>query len=274
MSDAPVADPGTTAEPASSPAPASPAPDVGGAAPGAGDLLSGDLDPSQAVFDRGYVTKVRGEAQRYRDEAKAAADKLGTYDTVFSGYDDADRQVWLDLARTWATDPSQAATVMQQIANAVLTPGDGDGSAPATSDGDDGDGAGSTDNLTPERVQQMITEALGAQQRAHAEQKAIDEVYAEVRAGGYDPEGMEGLMVMWQANHNTNGDIGAAIKSMGAYRQSIIDEYVQGRTNGRGPTPSPSNGTVATGSVEIKTLEDARRAADAFIKAQAGASTP
>src|SRR3982751_4139121 len=50
----------------------------------------------RAVFDRGYVESIRKEAQRYREEAKNAAQ----YDAVFGQYDEPDRAVWMDLART------------------------------------------------------------------------------------------------------------------------------------------------------------------------------
>lgn len=256
----------TPASPVAAPEPApTPAPPTG-----VGQDLLAEPPADQAVFDRGYVTKVRSEAQRYRDEARQAAERLTPYETVFSGYDDADRQVWLDLARTWSADPNQAATVMQQIANAVLTPASGETPVDTPSPAD----TGALEDLTPERVQQMINEALSAQQRTMAEQQAVEQVFTEVRAGGFDPDSMEGFMVLWLANNQTNGDIGAAAKEMGGYRQKIIDDYVSGRAAGRGPTPMASNGTVATGATEIQNLDDARRAADAYLRAQAGASTP
>src|SRR5206468_764501 len=71
-----------------------------------GDVFA-EPDAGQAVFDRGYVERLRREGARYRTEHQAAAEALGTYNRVFEGYDPADRQVWLDLASTWAADPGR-----------------------------------------------------------------------------------------------------------------------------------------------------------------------
>src|SRR5437762_3088197 len=84
--------PDSTPAPPSAPPPAAPA--------GTVDPLEAPPD-DQAVFSRSYVEKVRGEAQRYREEARSAQ----RYNEVFNVYEEADQQVWLDLARTWAQDP-------------------------------------------------------------------------------------------------------------------------------------------------------------------------
>jgi hypothetical protein len=227
----------------------------------------------QAVFDRGYVEKLRREGQRYRTEHQSTAEALSNYERVFGAYDQADRQVWMDLASTWATDPSEAARVMNQIAQAVLQP---DGAAPpATPPADNGDEGerGDLSNLTPEQVQQMIAEAMEGRERAAAEQRAIDEVYSEIRAAGFDPSTREGFMVLWLANNGGQGDIQAGITEMKAWKQSIVDEYVTGRSNGHHPTPTPADGAVATPHEGVHDLTQARKAADAYIRAQMGASS-
>jgi hypothetical protein len=265
--------------------PPTPGPEAAAAAPPAApaaDDVFAEL-PDQPIFDRGWVDKVRREGQRYREEARSTADKLGAYDTVFGGYDDADRQVWFNLAQTWATDPVRAAQMMGAIASNVL----GEPAPPPTGAGGDGagtpgpsapEGAGvPSDELTPARVQQMITDALGAQQaewataqQQAAEQAAVNEVYAEVRSAGYDPDSMEGFMVLWLANNSTGGDIAGAAKALGDYRQRIVDDYVAGRRSG--VTPLPAGGTpAAPQAMEIKNFDDARKAADAYIRAQANA---
>src|SRR5436190_2418005 len=92
-----------------------------------------ELATDQHVFDRGYVERIRREGQRYRTEGTQATEALAAYNQAFDGYDAADRQVWLDLATTWATDPNRAAQVMQNIARAVLEPEGGSESAAPTS---------------------------------------------------------------------------------------------------------------------------------------------
>ena len=94
---------------------------------------------------------------------------------------------------------------------------------------------------------------------------------AEVRSAGYDPDSAEGFMVLWNANHETGGDITKAAEMVRGYRQSVIDEYVQGRTSGRVTTPV-SGGLQATAApAEIRNIEDARKATEAFLKGQRGA---
>lgn len=252
-----------------SPAATPPAPP----APAADPL--GELPADRAVFDRGYVDSVRREAQRYRDEARTSAATAQTYTDVFGQYDDADRGVWLDLARTWATDPNRAAELMQQIAGNVL------GESGATA-GTTGPGDPATDEileraggeaLTPEKIQELIDARFTAREAQQAEAKMIDEIYGEIRAAGFDPETTEGFGILYNANHFTNGNITEAIKMTQQYRQSIVDEYVQGRSSGRVAMPTSGNGVGATQTAEpIANLEDAKRATDAFLRERRNAS--
>jgi hypothetical protein len=233
------------------------------------DVL-GAFPDDQAVFARGYVEKVRGEAQRYRTEAEQAATALGQYNNVFGVYDDADRQVWLDLASTWATDPARAARIMQEIAGNVLAEDAGGGSAGAATPGatdDDALEGVDTTGMSPEQVKTMISEAMADRDKKASEQQAIDGIYAEMRTGGFDPESRWGMMVLHAANHETSGDIAAAMKLVQADRQAIIDDYVAGRANGTRAVPSPSNGVVASTAPEaIHNFDDARKAAEAYIR--------
>lgn len=243
------------------------------APPAAADPLA-EPPVDRAVFDRGYVESIRKEAQRYREEARGAA----AYNEVFGQYDEPDRAVWLDLARTWAVDPNRAAAIMQQIAGNVLgEDGAGAGSAGAAGPGDppnrelidqaltDGEA------LTPERVQELIDAKFSAQEAQRAEAAAINEVYAEVRNAGFDPDSAEGFMVLWNANHFTNGNIAQAVQMTNQYKQSIIDGYVQGRSSGRVPMPT-ANGVQATNLGEpIRNLDDAKKATEQFLRERRGA---
>jgi hypothetical protein len=236
-----------------------------GAAPSGGTDPLGELPEDRAVFDRGYVDSVRREAQRYRNEAQTAAAAAKSYEDVFGVYEPADRQVWFDLARTWAADPAQAAAVMQQIAGSVLGGVPGPGTEPQPDEQATG---ADPDQLTAAQVQQLIAEQLSARDAKAMESQAINEIYAEVRAGGIDPESAEGIMVLWNANHLTNGDIKAALAKHNEYRQGIIDSYVQGRASGTVPLPSPG-GVASTQNAEpIKDIEDARKRTEAWLRSQ------
>lgn len=230
------------------------------------DDVFGDL-PDQPIFDRGYVDKLRREGAKYRTEAKTVAEQLAQYNDVFGVYEEPDRAVWMDLARQWVNDPRQAASVMQQIATAVLgEAGDFANVDPTTTP----DPAPATDGpLTSEQVQAMVRGEFEAVEQQRAQQQAVENIYAEVRAAGFDPKSRDGFAILWTANNETNGDIKAAIAKFEADRQKVVDEYVQQRAAGRG-TIAPKNGVVASASTPIKNMDDARRAADAFLRAQVG----
>lgn len=254
------------------PASGVPAPDAAPTAPAppSGADPFAELPAERAVFDRGYVESLRSEGAKYRTEAGAARDQLRGYEDVFGVYEPDDRQVWLDLARTWATDPNKAASVMQQIASSVLGDSNGDANADAgtapTSAADTPILGDAVANLTPEQVKQLVDEQLAARDSAKAEQQAVADVFAEVRAAGFDPESAEGFMVLYNANHYTGGDIAKAVAMTGEYKQKIIDDYVQGRSGGRA-MPAPSGGVVATSTGEaITSIDDARKATDRFLQ--------
>jgi hypothetical protein len=230
------------------------------------DDVFGDLPTDQAVFDRGWVDKLRREGQRYREQATTNQAALDQYQQVFAPYDDGDRQVWLDLARTWVSDPAKAARVMQEIASGVLADGTPTEAADTATAVLDATADVDTSTMTPEQVQQMISDAIGERDKAAAEHTAIEGVYAEMRAGGFEPETRWGMMVLHAANHETNGDIAEAMKLVQADRQAIIDEYVQGRANGTRAVPSPSGGVVAASHEPIQNLDDARRHAEAYLR--------
>lgn len=251
--------------PAAAPPPAASTPPADSAG---GDPFT-ELPVDQALFPRSYVEKLRNEGHKYRTEAQTAAQKAAEYDQVYGRYEPEDRRVWFELANAWAYDPSQAAQMMQEIAQAVLT--EGKPAEPAKAAVSDAD-IPIPDDLTPEKVQAMIDERIAAQQQATAQQHAVETIYQEVRGHGYDPESREGFMVLWTANNETDGDIGAAVEKMKQYRQGIIDEYVAGRSGPR-PVPAPNGGVAANQSVEIGSFEDARKATDAFLRAQGAAGT-
>jgi hypothetical protein len=272
-STSPGADPGASNVGGAAPAGTSvPATAPAGAA--SQDVFA-DLPAEQAVFDRGYVDSIRREGQRYRTTAQEAQQKAQIYDSVFGGYEEGDRNTWLNLASMWQTDPNQAATIMGNIAQAVL--GEANGSdthaepegQPAP--GDAGDGLGELPaGLTREQVEQMIADTIGQREQAQQEQQAVQGVYAEMAAQGYQPDSLEGFMVLYLANQDGSGNVQSGIDKLTSYRQKVVDEYVAGRANGHHPTPSP-NGLLPNATPEIHDLDGARKAAEAFIRGQVAA---
>lgn len=216
----------------------------------------------QSVFSRGYVEKLRGEAQRYRDHASEANNQLQTYDQVFGVYPEGERQIWLNMASAWAQNPEAAVQMMEEISNNYRA--ENTQQQPQTPPPE------ATPQLSPDEVKQLVSEQLAARDASVAEQRAIQGIFDEVRTAGFDPETAEGFAVLYNANHFTDGDIGKAVQMVKDRDQKVINEYIAHR-NGR-PMPSPQGGVMAAAAGEpIKTIEDARRATEAFLRERQGA---
>ena len=193
-------------------------------------VLDGDLADGDA-FGRSYVESIRNEGRSYREqlrEAQAANEQWDPYRQSLERYQDADRQVWLNLMDGWLTDPRQAAEMMQQIATGVL--GEGDDGVPA--DPDAIDAAAAQTGLTAEQVSKIVTDQIAAREAQVKQQAEVDKVFSSIRDAGYDPQTAEGFSILWRANNETNGDIDAAIEAHEASRQQVIDNYVSGRAAG------------------------------------------
>jgi hypothetical protein len=253
----------SAATPAAADAPA------GGGAPPAGTDPLGALPDDQAVFSRGYVENVRGQAARYRTAASAASAALQPFEEVYGAYDEADREVWFTLAREWQADPTRAASMMREIANDVLGQTAGVGEAPPPTDSGDEqmpETPAQLNQLTPEQVKQLVDEQLAERDQAATVDRQVEELFSELRSAGYEPESDEGWWILRNAAQRTNGDIKAAVQLYDEFRQGIIDNYVQGRTGTRA-APSPRGGVIATGTGEpITSIEDARKATDRFLQ--------
>jgi hypothetical protein len=262
----PVAPPmGTPSEPTSTPAPSTPSalPD--------GDLLASPLGAEEPFVSRGYAEKLRAEGFKYRTDLRATQENLNRYEAIFGDYQDADRDVWFDLANTWKSDPTRAAAMMRAIADAVQadgTPDEQQATAEAVETG------AATGLLTPEQVQAMIDAKLGERDTQAQEDRMVNQVLTEVRGEGFDPDSIEGFMVLWTASNQTGGDVKAAAQKMRDYKQSIIDGYVQGRANGQRPTPS-APGTAATEApAGPGSWDDVRKGATKFMEAASGNGLP
>lgn len=242
-------------------------------APAPSDDVFAELPESEPLFNRGYVDKIRREGARYRDEARTAQETLSVYDDVYSMYEEADRDVWLDLARQWAVDPRQAATAMQQIAAAVLGEGGemNDPAAPVVTDPSAAGATASNGPITNEQIAELVRNEVERRDAERAQQQMVESIYSTMRASGIEPKSREGMAVLWTANNETNGDIDKAIELYQADRQKAVDEYIATRQSGGRPAPAP-NGVPASQHTPIKNLDDARRAADEFIRSQANAS--
>jgi hypothetical protein len=232
-------------------------------------VLDTELGDDQ-VYSRGYVEKLRKEAERYRSESQGNAEQLATYNEVYGQYEADDRDAWFSMAQEWARDPRAGAEMMKRISDAVLNDGVTPEEATQQVIAEDqvaAEVAQAGVNLTPEQVQALVDERFAAQDQERAQNNAVEEVFTELRAAGFDPQTREGHSVLWTANHETNGDIAKAIEIVKADRQAIIDDYVSGKS---APTArvAPSDGVLANQAPVMNNLDDAFKAANAFMKGQ------
>lgn len=220
--------------------------------PGPGDTLA---HPQGDVFTRDYVERIRQEAASHRVRAKEYADRYG----VFDAYEDADRQVWVDLATSWRDDPQSAAETMRRIADSVLGMQQQQAAeerVAATQEVLDL----ADEDLTPEQVAKLVDERLAERERIAAEraeaEAAVAEVVSQVEGAGFAKGTPDHLMVLMTASQN-GGDVAKAIEQQKAYRQSIIDDYVKGKADSAAPV-SPGGAPATTPTLDFAS-EEARR---------------
>lgn len=263
---APAAVEAPAAAPASAPEPAAAAPT---SSPAEADPFDGDL-PDDQVFSRGYVEKLRKQGQTYREQAQTHAEQLAEYEAVYGQYEPEDRQAWFEMASRWAANPADGAEMMQRIAEQVLNEGKTPEEATEHVIAEDrvaaeAEAAGVA--MTPEQIQALVDERFAAQQAEKMQQEAIDGVFAEIKAAGFDPHTRDGHSILWTANNETAGDIAKAIEIVKADKQKIIDEYVAAKSTPSART-APTDGMLAQPIPEVGGLDDAFKSANAWLKAQ------
>jgi hypothetical protein len=121
--------------------------------------------------------------------------------------------------------------------------------------------------MTPEQIQALVDERFAAQEAQKQQEAAIEGVFSEIKAAGFDPHSRDGHSILWTANNETAGDIAKAIEIVQADKQKIIDDYVALKS---GPTArtAPSDGVLASPMPEVGGLDDAFKRANAFLKGQ------
>lgn len=233
------------------PAPAAPAPAVTPAAPAADPFD----DATVQTFDRSYVEKLRREAAEHRTAAKP-------YKEVFDAYDDADKEIWFDLAKSMAADPKVGAQKMLELAQGLLEAGNTEG-ANQVLDGIEGE---------PEYLTAAQLEAEFAKREKQAKLDAeVQNINSEAKELGYKENTPAWRDLMSRALHDHNYDLKAAHAAREAEKQAVIDSFVASK--GQGPVvPAAAGAAPATGTVP-KTMEEAREATRARLKAARAAAS-
>lgn len=234
LEGAPAGDP-TPAAPAAAPAapapvaPAGDTPPVGAPAPEPSPVASDDLSALPESW-QSHVRELRAEAAERRTALKPYAE-------AFDGYDDADREVLLEVARTLKSDPKAAGEWMRSQAELLLAEQAAEVEA-GTRDPDEPMTRAELEAFLAERETKAAAER---EQKAH-----VDAIVTEAKALGYDPEsdrrGYARLLDV--AMHETGGDLQKAHDAIKAERQKVIDEYLAAKATAgdAGGTLPPQTG--------------------------------
>ena len=228
-------------------APAAPAAPVAPAAPTApaGDPFD---DTAITQFDRSYVEKLRKEAADHRTAAKP-------YKEVFDAYDDNDREIWFDLARTMAADPAAGAKKMLDLAQSLMDSGDVEGANKVIEQVE-----GEPKFLTKEELDAEFASREKAA-KIDAETKAV---IAEASELGYSENTAEYDDLMNRAIKYHNFDLKAAHAAREAAHQKVIDDFVASKG---GPRVVVGSGNAPDLTTAPKTMAEAAAATRARLKA-------
>lgn len=226
------------------------------AAPEAPAAPAGDpFETGADTFDRAYVEKLRQESARYRTERNQFTD-------AFEGYEDADRGVLLDLARTLRTDPTAAAEWMREQAEAILQ-----GQQPPPAEQQPGE------YLTRDQLRAEYDRLRNEERATEQRNRSVEAINTTVKELGYDPNGFDGMAFMAYAMQHHPGDLKAAHEAVSAMktaeRQTAIDEYLNGKKAAAegGVQPVHSGGAPVAAGQTPKTNAEMRAAAEAMLEA-------
>jgi hypothetical protein len=259
----------TESAPAEASAPTTSAPAETSAPADVDPFDSSDLG-NEGIVPRGRYDKIAKEGQAYREQARTLEQQLSEYEQVYGQYDPDDKQAWFAMASEFARDPRAGAEMMKRISDAVLN----DGLTPEeateqviaedvmTAEVEQQAGG----NLTPEQVEQIVSERLAAAEQQRALDSEVESIFQQLRAADIEPESPRGTYVLALAQKETGGDIAKALEIVQAERQQIIDEYVSGKAATPAPKTAPDSGMLATQAPEVHNLEDAFKASRRFIE--------
>lgn len=242
---APVSDPAvpdtSATPPVSDP---TPAPAAAAAEPAAEEIPGIEALPDSWQKE---IRNLRAESAKHRTAAKP-------YTEVFDRFDEPSRQVLLDLAKTIASDPLAGAARMKELADLIEK---GNNPPPAEPD-PEGDRP-----LTRAEYEQL--QKQHEEQAAQAREQAA--IQQEAEGLGYTAGTRQYWSLLWSAANEHGGDLQAAHKALEAERQSAVDAFLaQKRGDAAGTPVAGSAGEAPANDNPIRTLKDARAAAEARAK--------
>lgn len=207
-------------------------------------------------FDRAYVEKLRNEAAEKRVALK-------TFNEAFDGYNDAERDFFMDVIRGLKDEGGRDAAarraleVFKSLVEPETDPSPLSGGDPEEDEED-----------RPLTIKEW--KALQEKQQAEAaETEAVEAVKREAGELGYTVGTREYRRLMDVAVHETKGDLKKAHEVLEAERNTFIEEYLSKKKEAAEQTLSSPGGAGTPPSQERKslTLEDARKAMLARLQA-------
>lgn len=216
---------------------------------------TGVLDDDGAdrdTFDRAYVTKLRGEAARYRERSKRFMES-------FEGYEDEAVTEWLTLAKNFREDPATTAKELAELSAQILKQYE-DETPDIETSGEEEDRP-----LTMSEYR-----ALRDKENQEAQRKAdVARIESDAKALGYDLKSVDYKLLLLTAKEMPDGSLHKAHEQIKANRQAQIDAYIAEKAS-QSNTVAPAGSSSVPPSQErqIKTWDDAKAGAMELLAAQ------
>lgn len=194
---------------------------------------------------------------RYAEVQREAAERrvqLKEYNELFDGFDDDGKAAWRQMIQL-AKDGSPEAIKAVADAFGLQVPED----------------AYQPQYLTQQQVQDM----LDARDAQFQEQQAIDGVYRQAEALGYERNTEQMVRLLWHLNNMETPDIKAADKAIKDHEAKVISDYIakKGAQAGAVPQQPDAGGSAPpTDAAPPKTPREASAAARARFAAARAAN--
>lgn len=205
------------------------------------------------TFDRAYVEELRREAAGYRTQ-------LREVESYFDGYTPEERDAlgqYLQLSRAAEQGDPEAIAILNELFD------DGQGY-------DDGQFMGQDDEYLDEDTLREIArqeayDLFMEEQGQRDQMQAVAQVQSTAEQMGYDQGSEDYILLLKFANDLDPAEhpdlLATADQQVKAYKQQIIDQYINEKTQqANGPRTPQSNGSAPSLAQPPRTLAEARQA--------------
>lgn len=247
--------------------------DVGADAPDVEPVEPVEPDqPDAEVGDDDELVPV-SKLREMREENASYRKRYQPFERAFADFDDEDREFLLSWLPTFRSDPQAFLETAETIVRSLkeLTPSEeaqvadevATAEAEANAKGED---------LTPERIEEIVNAKLEERERTAAEERAraeaVEKVIVSVEERGFARGTPEHHDILRRMAQETDGDLDKAIEAHEQWRQSLIDGFVAQKN---APTPPPAGGEApAPSKTEPRNIREAQRMAAEAVRARQG----